>query len=289
MTDSDTQPIVDTAWLADHLTAPDVIIFDVSWYLPTAGRNGHQEYLKEHIPGAQFLDINEICDDTSDLPHMLPSTVKFASFMKKHGVGDGVHVVCYDAEGIFAAARVWWMLRVMGHRDVSVLNGGMKKWKADGYEVTDDIPAQRPRNHFTPCLQNVLVAGLDDMKSLSEKAQNGGGQIVDARPYERFCGKVAEPRPGLQLGHIPGSKNIPYSSVLNEDGTMKSKEELIEIFKKCGIDPNKNVTTTCGSGVSAAVLALALAVIGNETVPVYDGSWAEWGDPDRGLPVATGG
>lgn len=276
--------IVDTDWLADHLQSPDLIVLDGSWHLPTAGRDAKAEYLKEHIPGALFFDIDDLSDEKTDLPHMLPSTVKFASRMKKMGVGDGARIVVYDSTGIFSAARVWWTFRAMGHGDVAVLNGGLKKWKAEGRPLEDGPAPKRSERHYTPLQNTEIIRDLDDMKSLIAK---GGAQIVDARPAGRFEGKDAEPRPGLRSGHMPGAKNIPSQALLNADGTFKSNDELAALFKAAGINVAKPVITTCGSGVTASMLALALAALGQTNAAVYDGSWAEWGQ-ENGLPIETG-
>lgn len=276
--------IVETDWLAAHLEAPDLVLFDGSWHLPTAKRNAKAEYLAEHIPGAIFFDIDDLSDEKSPLPHMLPSTVKFSSRMKKMGVGDGQRIVVYDSAGLFSAARVWWTFRAMGHKDVAVLNGGLPKWKAEGRPLEDGPPLPRTSRHWTPLQNNELVRDLSDMKEYASKRNM---QVVDARPAARFEGREAEPRPGLRQGHIPGSRNVPSSMVLNADGTLKPKAELEAIFKAAGIDPSKPVVATCGSGVTAAILALSLAVIGQTNVPIYDGAWAEWGQ-DNGLPVETG-
>ncbi len=276
--------IVETEWLADHLGTPGLVVFDGTWHLPTSGRDAKAEYLTEHIPGALFFDIDDLVDEKSQLPHMLPSTIKFASRMKKIGVGDGMKFIVYDTLGLFSAARVWWTFRAMGHKDVAVLNGGLKKWKAEGRALEDMVPVARTARHFSPLQNSELIRDLDDMKSY---AASKSMQVADARPAGRFEGKDPEPRPGLRQGHIPGSKNIPSSAVVNADGTLKSKDELIAIFKAAGIDPLKPVVTTCGSGVTASILALALAVIGQSNAPVYDGAWAEWGQ-DNGLPIETG-
>ena len=281
------QSLVETQWLEDHLSAPDIVLVDASWYLPTSGRSGGDEFTQSHIPGAQFLDIDLISDDASDLPHMLPSPVKFASFMKHIGIGDGVRVVAYDRDGIFASARVWWMLRVMGHRDVSVLNGGLRKWLAEGRAIESGDGATRPGVHFTPRVQSALVADIDDVKKVSDSDGSFGGQLVDARPADRFLGRTAEPRAGLRKGHIPNSANVPFSLVINDDGTMAQGDALANVFLNANVRPNDKVIATCGSGVSAAVLALALAQLGNETVAVYDGSFAEWGMADNGLRVES--
>jgi thiosulfate/3-mercaptopyruvate sulfurtransferase len=277
--------IVETEWLADHLNAPDLIVLDASWHLPTANRDARAEYNAEHIPGALFFDIDDLSDEKSNLPHMLPSSVKFASRMKKTGVGDGMRIVVYDSYGLFSAARAWWTFRAMGHRDVAVLNGGLKKWKAEGRPLEDMPPIQRTPRHFTPQMNSELIRDLDDMKSYVEK---GNMQIVDARPAGRFEGRDPEPRPGLRAGHMPGARNVPSADILNADGTLKSRDDLIALFKSAGINPAGQVVTTCGSGVTAAMLSLALAVAGQTNAAVYDGSWAEWGQENNTLPVATG-
>ncbi len=277
--------IVETDWLQSHLSSPDLIVLDGSWHLPTAQRDPKAEYLAEHIPGALFFDIDDLSDEKSKLPHMLPSTVKFSSRMKKMGIGDGARIVVYDTSGIFSAARVWWTFRAMGHQDVAVLNGGLKKWKAEGRPLEDGQPPKRSERHYTPLQNTEIIRDLDEMKALIKKA---GAQIVDARPAGRFEGRDDEPRAGLRKGHIPGSKNIPSQSLLKPDGTFKSAEELGALFKTVGIDVTRPVVNTCGSGVTASMLALALAVVGQTNAAVYDGSWAEWGQDGIDLPVETG-
>ena len=284
MTTTGREPIVETSWLAEHLSAPDLAVLDASWHLPAMNRDGRREFLAEHIPSAQFFDIDELSDETSDLPHMLPSTVKFASRMKEMGIGDGVRVVIYDSTGIYSAARAWWSLRAMGHNDVAVLNGGLPKWKDEGRPIEDGPARKRARMHFTPRFNAALVADLYDMKGY---VRAGNSQIIDARPAARFRGEEAEPRPGLRRGHMPGARNLPYTELINPDGTLKSASEIREAFAQAGVEPQGAMVTTCGSGVTASILALALAAIGQPDVGVYDGSWAEWGQ-DNGLPIADG-
>jgi thiosulfate/3-mercaptopyruvate sulfurtransferase len=276
--------IVDTGWLAERLNAPGLIVLDGSWHLPTANRDPKAEYLAAHIPGAMFFDIDELSDEKSSLPHMLPSTIKFSSRMKKMGIGDGMKVVVYDTHGLFSAARVWWTFRAMGHEDVAVLDGGMKKWVAEGRPVDDGPPARRFESHFTPLQNTGLIRDMADIKAIVAK---GGAQLVDARPAGRFQGADPEPRPGVRSGHIPGSRNVPSSTLTNPDGTLKSRDELVAIFNVAGVDPKLPVVTTCGSGVTASIVSLALAVVGQTNAAVYDGSWAEWG-ADGGPPIATG-
>lgn len=277
--------IVETDWLAEHLDAPDLVLLDGSTHLPTSGRNAREEYTTEHIPGAAFFDINEVADKSNPLPHMLPPPVQFSSQMKKMGIGDGMRVIAYDSEGIYSAARVWWMFRSMGHEDVAVLNGGLKKWKAENRPMTDEPPRARSERHFTARANAALVRDLDDVKAI---VANGSEQIVDARAAARFRGEVAEPRKGLRSGHMPGAANVPFTTLLKDDGTLKSPEELSAAFKQAGIDLSKPVTASCGSGVTAGVLALALALIGHPDTAVYDGSWTEWGHEDAGTEVVTG-
>ena len=284
MLESTNKWIVDTDWLASHLDAPDLIIFDASWHLPNAGRDAKAEYLAEHIPGALFFDIEDLTDEKSSLPHMLPSTVKFASRMKKMGIGDGMRIIVYDSLGLFSAARAWWTFRAMGHEDVAVLNGGLKKWKAEGRALEDGTPPKRTERHFTPLMNSALIRDMDDMK----KAITKRAQIVDARPAARFEGTEPEPRPGLRSGHLPGSRNVPSQSLINDDGTLRSEAELNKIFADAGIDWRQPVVTTCGSGVTASILSLALAVLGQTNAAVYDGSWAEWGIDGNDLPIETG-
>ncbi len=284
MLNSAKQWIVETDWLAEHLDAPDLVVFDGSWHLPTTGRDPKAEYLAGHVPGALFFDIDDLTDEKSSLPHMLPSTVKFASRMKKMGVGDGIRIVVYDTQGLFSAARVWWTFRAMGHEDVAVLNGGLKKWSSEQRELEDGPPRKRPECHYTPLLNASLVRDMHDMKDVVAKKS---AQIVDARPAGRFTGSEPEPRPGLRGGHLPGARNVPSQSLLNDDGTLKAPAELAKIFSAAGIDPAKPVITTCGSGVTASILSLALAVLGQTNAAVYDGSWAEWGG-DNGLPIESG-
>ena len=282
MPDLKGRTIVETDWLADHLDAPDIIVLDGSTHLPTAGRDARAEYAAEHIPGAQFFDIDLIADKSNPLPHMLPSTMQFASMVKKMGIGDGMRIVAYDSAGLYSAARVWWMFRTMGHEDVAVLNGGLKKWKAENRPTTSEPPPPRSERHFTPRFNSALVRDLDDVRRI---IATGSEQIVDARAAARFRGEAAEPRKGLRSGHMPGAKNLPFTNLLHDDGTLRPIEELRACFNEAGVDLSQPVTTTCGSGVTAGVLALALALLGHPDTAVYDGSWSDWGREEAGTEV----
>ena len=279
----DPKSLVSTQWLAKHMRDPDLRILDASWFLPNSGRNAKAEYDLAHIPGARFFDIDEISDQRSGLPHMAPPPEKFVSKMRAMGVGDGHQVVIYDGAGIFSSARVWWTFRLMGKTDVAVLDGGFPKWQSEGREVEDMPPAIRDR-HIIVSRQNHLVK---DVTQVAHTAKLGEAEILDARSALRFRGEAPEPRAGLRSGHIPGSKNIPFAEVLNADGTMKSPLQLKAVFEAAGIDLKKPVITTCGSGVTAAILSLALERIGHRSHALYDGSWAEWGMYED-LRVATG-
>jgi thiosulfate/3-mercaptopyruvate sulfurtransferase len=276
--------LIETEELAAELGAPDLIVFDASWHLPGDCKDARAEYLDEHIPGALFFDIDEIADTRSSLPHMLPPPEKFSSRMRSMGVGDGSRIVVYDSKGIFSAARVWWTFRVMGVEDIAVLNGGLPKWKAEGRPLESGAPPMRTTRHFTSRRNADLVRDAADVKAA---LKDGSAEIVDARSPDRFKGSAPEPRPGLRSGHIPGSVNVPYGKLLKPDGTLKDPAELEALFRRAGVDLSKPVVTSCGSGITASVLALALAEIGHRKTAVYDGSWAEWG-ADQSLPVETG-
>lgn len=278
----DPRTLVSTDWLGRHLRDPDLRVLDATWFLPAMGRNAKAEYDAGHIPGARFFDIDEISDQRSALPHMAPPAEKFISRMRAMGVGDGHQVVVYDALGLFSAARVWWTFRLMGKADVAVLDGGLPKWRAEGREVEDLPPVVRDR-HMTVSRQAGLVK---DVTQVAHAAKLGLAEVLDARSPGRFAGLEPEPRPGLRAGHIPGSRNIPFASLLNGDGTMKDPAALLALFQDAGVDLAKPVITSCGSGVTAAVISLALERVGHRNHALYDGSWAEWGMYED-LPVAT--
>ncbi|WIV50979.1 3-mercaptopyruvate sulfurtransferase [Marivivens sp. LCG002] len=281
--EDDPKTLVSTQWLEDNLKDPDLRILDASWYLPTQDRDPKAEYDAEHIPGARFFDIDEISDLRSDLPHMVPPVEKFMSRMRAMGIGDGHQVVVYDGSGLFSAARVWWLFRLMGQTKVAVLDGGLPKWKAEGRKTTDAEPIIRDR-HMIVDRQNHMVKDVTEVARASKLDDHA---IIDARAPERFRGEAPEPREGLRSGHIPNARNVFYKSLLNADGTMKPVEELRTIFEAAGVDLSKPAITTCGSGVTAAVLSLALERIGKTDHSLYDGSWSEWG-MYADLPIATG-
>lgn len=278
-------PLVSTEWLAAHLDAPDVRVVDGSWYLPQEGRDPKAEYRAAHIPGAVFFDIDDICDNDSPYPHMLPSPEKFSSRVRRLGLGDGNRIVVYDGGGMAkSAARVWWMFKVFGHRDVVVLDGGMHKWRLEGRAIEDIAPMPRER-HFTARVNSLIVRTIKDMRAnVDSKAE----QVVDARSAERFAGTAPEPRPGIRSGHIPCSLNVPNGKLFDpETNAFRSPEELARLFAEAGVDLAKPITTSCGSGVTAANLFLALKILGAKDVALYDGSWSEWG-AQADTPVEAG-
>lgn len=269
----DPRTLVSTDWLAQHLRDPDLRVIDATWFMPDSGRNARSEYEAVHIPGARFFDIDDIADSRSDLPHMAPPPEKFMSRLRAMGVGDGHQVVVYDASGIFSAPRVWWTFRLMGKTDVAVLDGGLPKWLAEG-RPTEDLPPLVRDRHMTVQRQAQMVR---DVTQVAAASKLGDWEIIDARGAGRFRGEDPEPRPGLRQGHIPNSKNVPFATLLNADGTMKATDALRAAFVAAGVDLSKPAITTCGSGITAAVLSLALERIGHRDHALYDGSWAEWG------------
>lgn len=270
-----------TEWLAAHLNAPDLVIVDGSWYLPTDNRDAHAEYLASHIPGALHFDIDTVKDKESSLPHMLPRPEAFASAMRKMGIGDGASILVYDGPGFFSAPRVWWTFRVFGLERVFILDGGFAKWQAEGRPV-EEGPVKRRETHFTARFNAGAVRDLTDVA----KALQAGVQVVDARSAARFSGAAPEPRAGLESGHMPGAFNVPWTDLL-QDGRLKSRDELSAIFKAAGVDPAKPTITTCGSGVSAAIVGMGLEAAGARDWMLYDGSWSEWG-ADPKTPKAEG-
>ena len=279
----DPKTLVSTAWLAAHLADPDLRILDASWHLPGSHRDPRAEYVREHIPGARFFDIDDVCDSRSSLPHMAPPSEKFISRMRAMGVGDGHQIVVYDSVGLFSAARVWWLFRLMGKSDVAVLDGGLPKWKAES-RATEDLPPIMRDRHITVSRLNHLVKDVTQVAAASKLRDH---EILDARSPSRFSGAEPEPRQGLRSGHIPGSRNVHYATLLNPDRTMKQPDKLRAIFESAGVDLGRPAITTCGSGVTAAILSLALEIIGHGHHSLYDGSWSEWGMYNE-LAVETG-
>ena len=274
--------LVSTGWLAAHLSDPDVVVIDASWHMPAANRDGRREFLAGHIPGAAFFDLDAVSDHASPLPHMLPSPEDFASAMGALGVSNDVRVVVYDAAGLFSAPRLWWMLRIFGHEHVAILDGGLPKWTAEGHPL-DKGEAHPTARVFTPRFNAAAVA---DLAQVRQALDSGSDQVLDARAAPRFLGRAPEPRPGLASGHMPGALNMPMTDLI-ADGRLKDPEALEAALAGIGVKGDKPVITSCGSGVSAAVITLALARLGRPMGRLYDGSWTEWGGR-ADLPVATG-
>ena len=278
-----TDPLVTTDWLAERLGAPGLVVLDGSWHMPADNRDPKAEYVAGHIPSAVFFDIDAISDHATDLPHMLPTPQAFATAARRLGVEAGSTIVVYDSVGVFSAPRVWWSFRAMGHDQVFVLDGGLKKWLAVGRALETGW-REPPHGEFKSHPRPELIADLARVRRIIEA---GGPQLVDARSAVRFRGEAPEPRPGLREGHMPGASNVPWSGVLAEDGTLAPPDALRTAFGAGGVDLAGPIVTTCGSGISAAILALGLARLSRDDVAVYDGSWSEWGAlPDT--PVATG-
>ncbi|MDH3596725.1 MAG: 3-mercaptopyruvate sulfurtransferase [Rhodospirillales bacterium] len=284
MADFDSDAVVSTTWLAEHLSAPDVHVVDASYYLPDEGLSGRQEFELQHIPGAVFFDIDEIADGDDALPHMLPSPEKFSSKVTKLGLGDGVRMVIYDQRGLMSAPRVWWTFRYFGHDDVAVLDGGLPKWLAEGRPV-EDGPARAVERHFTARMNSFM---LRDKEQIRANLASRREQVLDARSQGRFEASEPELWPGRRAGHIPGSLSLPYTDLVDAEAqTLRPVADLRACFEAAGLDMARPVITTCGSGVTAAVLALGLHLAGHKDVALYDGSWAEWGLPGD-TPVDTG-
>ena len=272
---------VTTDWLEAHLADPDVQVIDASWHMPNAGRDGYGEYVVSHIPGAIFFDIDAVSDTHSELPHMLATPHDFGEMAGALGIGSDTTLVVYDEPGLFSAARAWWTLRTMGAKTVKILEGGGSKWRTEGRPLESGESTATPRT-FTARFDASALARYDDVL----EASRSGAQILDARAAARFRGEVPEPRPGLRSGHIPNSKNLPFDTLI-ENGALKSGSDLERAIRDAGIDPDRPVITSCGSGVTASVLALALDTIGARNVRVYDGSWSEWGGRED-APIETG-
>ena len=279
----DPNMLVSTDWLAKSLSNPNLRILDGSWHLPTENRNALEEFAAEHIAGAQFFDIDVVSDRTSDLPHMVPPARQFEEQVAALGISNETNIVVYDSHGLFSAARVWWLFKYFGISNVSVLDGGLPKWKSDGHSTTD-IPTQPVAAILSATEQSDQLRIASDVLKAN---QSSSAQIIDARPPARFKGDVPEPRAGLRSGHMPNAINVFYKMVLNEDGTLKSDEDLTQVFKNNGVDLNRPIITSCGSGITASVLSFALEKIGHTSNALYDGSWSEWG-AQKDYPVEQG-
>ncbi|SFV29382.1 thiosulfate/3-mercaptopyruvate sulfurtransferase [Devosia crocina] len=265
-------PFVPTDWLAARLGDPDLVVVDASWHMPNAARNAQAEYLAGHIPGAVFFDIDGVADTSSDLPHMLPSTTDFARMVGALGISESQTIVIYDELGLFSAPRVWWTFKTFGAEDVRILEGGGPKWRSERRPLEAGL-VSRPRARFEATYRPETIV---DFNAVSARSKDETSQILDARPAPRFHAEAPEPRKGLRSGHIPNSRNVPVS-LLTENGQLKSAETLKALFAERGVDLDRPIVTSCGSGVTASTLALALKQAGARDVAVYDGSWAEWG------------
>lgn len=276
-----TDTLVSTDWLAARLGDPKLAVVDASWYMPKTGRDPDQEYLAAHIPGAVRFNIDTVADPDSDLPHTIAAAELFARKVGELGISDDMTIVVYDGAGLFSAPRVWWNFRVMGARDVRVLDGGFPKWESEHRPTQSGANKPKPKT-FSPKPDTGAVARIDDVRT----SLDSGLQVVDARSPGRFRGEEAEPRAGVEPGHMPGAKNVHYSSII-ANGKLKDSSELAAIFRAAGVDPSAPMVTTCGSGVSAAILALAVDKMGHPVPRLYDGSWTEWGG-DPTTPKARG-
>jgi thiosulfate/3-mercaptopyruvate sulfurtransferase len=266
-------PMISTDWLADRLGSPGLIVIDATWFMPGTPRDARAEHAERHIPGAVFFDIDDISDHANPLPHMLPDPAEFAVHARRLGVEPDSQVVVYDSQGLFSAPRVWWMFRVMGHDQVAVLDGGLPKWMAEDHPVEQGWP-QNPHGEFKSHFDAGLVR---DLATVLGVVETHAEQIVDARAAARFFGQAPEPRAGLRSGHMPGALSLPSSQVVTSEGMLAPRAALEALFIEAGVDLDRPVLTSCGSGISAAILSLALARLGRWRTPVYDGSWTEWG------------
>ncbi|MCW9032689.1 MAG: 3-mercaptopyruvate sulfurtransferase [Rhodospirillales bacterium] len=274
------QALVDSEWLAAHLNDPNVKVIEATSFLPNVDKNAKVEFEKQHIAGALFFDINDVADLSSPLPHMLPDEQTFAEKVSALGISNDDKVICYDLHGSYSAGmRAWWTFKVFGHDNVAVLDGGLPKWLSENLPTDSGMPSIEPTNYKTVTKKVKMVRSIDQVRA---NIDSGAEQLVDARNEGRFHGLEAEPRPTAKPGHVPGSLNLPFNALLDHTNffTMRSPEELLEILEEDSVDPKKPIISTCGSGVTACVLAFALFLLGFEDIAVYDGSWAEWGERD---------
>jgi len=267
-------PLVTTEWLAGELGKPDVVVFDATKYLPNEPKDGKTEFLRAHIPGARYFDIDQIADPDTDLPHMVPTPGKFAKLMGQLGVGNTSKIVFYDQKGLASAARGWWLMALFGHDNAAVLDGGLPKWIREDRPTQDGEPAEPTPTVFRPDYRAGLLRGVGDiLRNVLTRSE----QVLDARAAGRFTGAIPEPRAGMRSGHIPGSISLPYTDLLHTDGTFRTPGEIRGRFEAAGVDGTKPLVTSCGSGVTACILTLGLRVAGFPEGAVYDGSWTEWG------------
>ncbi len=281
------EPLISPQQLAAELEAPDLLVFDASWHMPGAGRDPRAEYRRSHIPGALFFDIDAIADPDSGLPHMLPTEAQFEAHMRGLGLGAQSRVVVYDSHGLMSAPRAWWMLRVYGHAAVQVLDGGLPAWRRAGLPVADG-DASIPAPAGGACRARRDARLVRSLAQVLANLDNGVEQLVDARSAGRFAGTEPEPRAGLRGGHVPGARNLPFGQLVDPDsGCLRPAAALRSAFEAAGVDLDGPLVTSCGSGITACVLALGLYRLGYDEVAVYDGSWTEWGGR-KDVPVATG-